>query len=123
MLRPVPRNVVNWGIVVALGVVVTALQIVAGPVVTLLLVAAQIAILVVLGIFLYRLWRDHRSRLSYLSPLQRLAFYGAAAVIVVVVLGAFLIDWSLITVVLFFAIVGACGYAMWRLWRETEGWY
>ncbi len=113
----------SWGIVVAAALVLTVLQVVAGPVVEILLIVVRIAILAALIYFVYRIWRNNRSRLSWLSRRQKLLFYGAGLIIVVVVVGSFLINWSLFTALLFFAIIGACGYVMWRLWRETDGWY
>lgn len=113
----------SWGIVVAAALVLTVLQVVAGPVVSILLIVVRIAILAALVYFVYRIWRDNRSRLSWLSRGQKLLFYGAGLIIVIVVVGSFLISWTLFSALLFFAIIGACGVVMWRLWRETEGWY
>jgi len=117
------RPTVSWGIVVALALALTVLQVVAGPVVAIMLIVVRIAILVALGYFLYTLWRNNRNRLQWLNRGQKALFYGAGALIVLVVVASFLISWTLLTALLFFAIIGGCGFVMWRLWRETEGWY
>lgn len=113
----------SWAIVVAAALVLTVLQVVAGPVVTILLIVVRVAILAALIYFVYRIWRDNRSRLSWLSRGQKALFYGAGAIIALVVVGSFLISWTLVTALLFFAVIAACGFVMWRLWRETDGWY
>ena len=117
------RQVVNWGIVAALAVVVTVLQVVAGPVMWWLSVALRVAILAGLVVFGYRLWREHRGRLSLLETRQKLLFYGAALVIVLFILGSFLLPLSLFGAILFLVIVGGAGFVMWRIWQDAAGWY
>ncbi len=119
-----PRTALNWGIVAAIAAVITVLQIFFGSVTAILLLAIRVLILLALGYFLYTLWRNNRSRLQYLSTRQKLLFYGAGALIVIVVLGSFApLGWSLFSAIVFFLIVGGCAYVMWRIWRESEGWY
>ena len=73
--------------------------------------------------FLYTLWRNNRTRLSYLDRRQKLLFYGAGALLILVVLGSFLLSWTLLTTLMFFAIIGGCAFVMWRVYKDTAGWY
>ena len=117
------RQIANWGIVVALAIAVTVLQVVASPVMFWLSVALRVAILAGLVFFGYRLWRENRGRLSLLENRQKLLFYGAAAVIVVFILASFLLPLSLFGAILFLVIVGGAGFVMWRIWQDAAGWY
>ena len=115
---------IHWGVFALLALGVTALQLVAGEVLGVLLLIVRILILVGLGYFVYTLWRNNRSRLQWLNRRQKALFYGAGALLVLIVLGSFApIGWNLLTALLFLVIVGACVFVMWRMWRETEGWY
>lgn len=117
------RQVVNWAIVVLAAVVVTVLQVVAGPVVWFLALILRIAILAALVWFGYTLWRNNRSRLQWLSNRQKLLFYGAGALLVLVVLVSFLLPLTLLTSLFLLVIAGACGFVMWRIYQDTSGWY
>ena len=117
------RQLGSWGIVVALGVAVTVLQVVAGPAVAFLALALRIAILVGLVVFGYRLWREHRARLGFLSGPQKALFYGAAAVIVLAVLGSFLLPLTLFGSIALLLLVGGCAFVMWRIFQDAAGWY
>lgn len=123
MLPGMSRRAVNWGIVAALALVITVLQVVAGTTVTILLLVVRIAIIVGLAYFVYTLWRNNRARLQYVSGRQKLLFYGAGALLVVVLAGSFLITWTFIFALQFFAIIGACAFVMYRIWKNAAGWY
>lgn len=115
---------IHWGVFALLALGVTALQLVAGEVLGVLLLVIRVLILVGLAYFVYTLWRNNRSRLQWLNRTQKLLFYGAGALLVIVVLGSFApIGWNLLTALMFIVVVGACIFVMWRMWRETEGWY
>ncbi|MCX6391471.1 MAG: hypothetical protein NTX95_03100 [Actinobacteria bacterium] len=117
------RQVINWGIVVAAAIVLTVLQVVAGQVVWILALVIRVAILAGLAWFAYTLWRNHRSRLQWLSRRQKVLFYGAGALIVVVVAVSFLLPLTLFTSIFLLAVAGACGFVMWRMFQESSGWY
>ena len=102
-----PRSVINWIVVALIAAVVTVLQVLAGPVIAILMIAIRVLILAAFVYFLYTLWRNNRQRLSYLSRRQKLLFYGAGALLVLVVLGSFLLSWTLLTTLLFFAVMPA----------------
>jgi hypothetical protein len=117
------RRIVNWAIVVAVAVVVTVLQVLAGPAVWVLALILRIAILLGLGWFLYTLWRNNRARLQWLSRRQKALFYGAGAVLVLAVLVSFLLPLMLFTSIFLLAVVGGCAFVMWRIYQDTAGWY
>ncbi len=118
-----PRSALNWVVVALIAAAVTVLQVLAGPVIAILMIAIRVLILAAFVYFLYTLWRNNRQRLSYLSRRQKLLFYGAGALLVLVVLGSFLLSWTLLTTLLFFAVIGGCAYVMWRVYQDTAGWY
>ena len=117
------RRVANWGIIVVAAAVVTVLQVVASPVVWGLSIALRVLILVGLVVLGYRLWRENRGRLSFLETRQKILFYGAAAVMVLFILGSFLLPLSLFGAILFVVVVGGCAFVMWRIWQDAAGWY
>ncbi len=118
-----PRSAINWVVVGLIAAIITVLQVLAGPVIEILLIVVRVLILAALAYFLYTLWRNNRTRLSYFDRRQKLLFYGAGALLILVVLGSFLLTWTLLTTLMFFVIIGGCGYVMWRLYRDTAGWY
>jgi hypothetical protein len=117
------RQLINWGIVVLAAVVVTVLQVVAGPALGILAMIVRIAILAALVWFAYTLWRNNRSRLQWLSTRQKLLFYGAGALIVLVVIVSFLLPLMLFTSLFLLAVAGGCAFVMWRIYQDTAGWY
>ncbi len=117
------RQIINWAIVVAAAIVVTVLQIVAGPVIWVLSIIVRVAILAGLVWFGYTLWRGNRARLQWLTTRQKLLFYGAAALLVATVLVSFLLPLMLFTSIFLLAVVGGCAFVMWRIYQDASGWY
>ena len=80
----------------------------------------QIAFVVVLAIFLYRLWRERRHEIELWPARARFAFYGAAALI----LADFVAFWvwrpSGPAALAFFLVLGICGFTMYRVWRDQH---
>ncbi len=88
----------------------------------LVLLALQIAFMVVLAIVLYRLWRTHRGEIALWPGRARVAFYGAAAVILVNLVGSFVLPYpeNGLEALVFFVVLGACGFVMWRVWQDQH---
>ena len=85
-----------------------------------LLVLAQIAFFLAIAFFVYLLWRDRRDDISVWPTRAKLAFYGGA-LLVVVAIGAFILDRpSGLPALAFVLIVGISGFAMWRVWRDQH---
>ena len=117
------RQLVSWAVVVAAAALVLVLQRVAGPAVWAIGLILRVLILVGLGVFAYRLWREHRSRLQFLPTGRRVLFAVLGAVIVLAVLASFLLPLTLLTSLLLLAVVGGCAFAMWRIWDDAGRWY
>ncbi len=88
----------------------------------LVFLVLQIAFVVVIALFLYRLWRRNREEIATWPGRVRAVFYGGAGL-------AFAnIVLSLVTVypagglesLVFFFVLAACGFSMWRVWRDQH---
>ncbi len=118
-MSPVVRNVL---IVVAIAAVVSlSSSASAGAVVLRSLLS--LAILAGMLYFGYVLWRENRSRLSYLPAAQRALLIGAAVVAVALVLTSPLWVKGFVAAIVFFALLGACAYAIYRVVDEARGYY
>ena len=84
----------------------------------------RIAFIVVVAIVLFRLWRRNRERIAEWQLRSRLVFYGAAALALVNVVASFapFVAWPTtgLESLIFFAVLTACAYAMWRVWRDEH---
>jgi hypothetical protein len=84
----------------------------------------RIAFIVVIAIALFTLWRRNREQISTWPTRSRAVFYGAAALALVNVIAAFAPGFAWPTggleALVFFAVLAACGYTMWRVWREEH---
>ena len=84
----------------------------------------RIAFVVVIAIVLFRLWRANRERIAEWQGRSRLVFYGAAALALVNVVASFapFVAWPAtgLEALVFFGVLAACAYAMWRVWRDEH---
>lgn len=85
-----------------------------------LFVLLRIAFLIALLWLGYTLWRNHRGEIATWSLRARAVFYGAAAVLVANLLVFFFLDVSGADALAFFLVLGGCGYALWRVWRDQH---
>jgi hypothetical protein len=105
-------------IVGAIALVVVILQLQAT--LTALFLIAQIAFFLAIAFFIYLVWRERRSDIDTWSTRSRVAFYGAAVLIVVDV-GAFILARpSGRNALAFFLVLIICGFAMFRVWRDQH---
>jgi uncharacterized membrane protein YhhN len=105
-------------IVAAIALVVVILQLQAT--LTALFLIAQIAFFLAIAFFIYLVWRERRSDIDTWSNRAKLAFYGAA-VLIVVDIGLFIIDRpSGRNALAFFLVLIVCGFAMFRVWRDQR---
>ncbi len=114
------RNIL---IVVGAAIALTLFTSVLGPVAGLLFTILQILFLVALAWLAYRFWRENRSTIDTMPGDRRLMLYGAAAVLAVVVLSSRLWVVDAFSALIFFAIVGACLYALYTVWQDARGYY
>jgi hypothetical protein len=85
-----------------------------------LFVLLRIAFLIALLWLGYTLWRNHRSEINAWPLRARAVFYGAAAVLVANLLVFFFLHVSGPDALAFFLVLGGCGYALWRVWRDQH---
>jgi CDP-diglyceride synthetase len=105
-------------IVAAIAVVVVILQLQAT--LTALFLIAQIAFFLAIAFFIYLVWRERRSDIDTWPTRAKVAFY-AAAVLIVVDVGAFIVGRpSGRNALAFFLVLIICGFAMFRVWRDQH---
>jgi len=105
-------------IVAAIALVVVILQLQAT--LTALFLIAQIAFFLAIAFFIYLVWRERRSDIEAWPNRARIAFYGAALLIVADV-GAFIVNRpSGRDALAFFLVLIVCGFAMFRVWRDQH---
>jgi hypothetical protein len=112
----------GWLIILAIAGLITALSL--EPGLALLIILLQIAFLVAIAFALYRLWRQRRGEIEAWSTRARTVFYGAACLALVNVIAGFLpfLDWPSggLEALVFFGVLAACVFAMWRVWRDEH---
>ena len=80
----------------------------------------RIAFFLAIAFFLFLLWRERRSDIEAWSELSRRVFYGAI-VLAVVDVGALIgLGASGVDAFAFFLVLGACAYAVYRVWRNEH---
>ena len=109
-------------IVVAVAAALTAAGTAGDLTIALVFLVLRIAFLVVIAIVLVRLWRRNREDIATWPLRVRMVFYGGAALALVNLLAAFLFPWpdGGLEALVFFLVLGACGFAMWRAWRDQH---
>ena len=114
-MNPFVRGLLIVG-VVALVVVILQLQ----ATLTALFLIAQIAFFLAIAFFIYLVWRERRSDIDTWSARAKVAFYGAA-ILIVVDLGAFFLRRpSGRDLLAFFLVLIICAFAMFRVWRDQH---
>jgi hypothetical protein len=114
-LNPTARGFLIIGLIAAV-VVVLSLQSVLATVGGLLRIAFFLAI----AFFLFLLWRERRGDIESWSDRGRRVFY-AAIVLAVVDIGAIIgLGASGLDALAFFLVLGACAYAVVRVWRDEH---
>jgi small-conductance mechanosensitive channel len=80
----------------------------------------QIAFFLAIAFFVYMVWRERRGEISEWSTRARTVFYGAA-LLILADFGAFWYDRpSGPDALAFFLVLGFCGFAMWRVWKDQH---
>jgi uncharacterized membrane protein len=119
-MRRISPTVRGFAIIVAIAVVITVLQLQI-TLISLLLIA-RIAFFLAIAFFLFLLWRERREEISTWKRRSRAVFYGAAA-LALVNLGALTVTRypsGGLEALIFFFVFAACGFAMWRVWRDEH---
>ena len=119
-MRRMSPTVRGFAIILAVAAVITVLQLQITLISLLLL--ARIAFFIAMAVFLFLLWRERREEISMWSLRSRIVFYGGAA-LALVNLGALYVTAypsGGLEALIFFFVFAACGFAMWRVWREEH---
>ena len=82
----------------------------------------RIAFIVAIAIFLFTLWRSRREEIATWSGRSQLVFYGAAVLALVNLGLAFVFSYpeTGLEAVVFFVVLVACFFSMWRVWRDEH---
>ena len=82
----------------------------------------QIAFIVAIAIFLFTLWRSRREEIAAWSARSQVVFYGAALLALVNLALAFVFAYPATGLegVVFFVVLAACFFSMWRVWRDEH---
>jgi uncharacterized membrane protein YhhN len=108
----------GFAIIALIAVVVVALSL--QPTLTALFLLARIAFFLAAAFFIYLMWRERRSDIAVWPRRAYGAFYGAALV-AVVAFGYYVLNGaSGMDAAAFLIILGLCGFAMWRVWRDQH---
>ena len=80
----------------------------------------RIVFFLAVAFFVYLLWRERRGDIGTWPGRAQFAFYGGA-IVALVAIGAFILDRpSGQEALAFFVILGLCGFAMFRTWRDQH---
>jgi hypothetical protein len=105
-------------IVALIAVVVVVLRLEATLVALSILL--RVAFLLAIAFFVFLVWREQRGHIALWPARARVAFYGAA-VLIVTDLG---VDWYYgahgLELLAFLAVIVVCAVAMWRVWRDQH---
>jgi len=115
-LNPTLRGFLLIGLI-ALIVVVLKLE----ATLIALSIILRIAFFLAVAFFVFLMWRERRSEIDAWSGRSKTVFYGAALLIVVDV-GAWIVRGlgSGLDALAFVLVLGFCGFAMWRVWRDEH---
>ena len=82
----------------------------------------RIAFVVAIVWFVYSLWRRRREEISAWSVWARAVFYVAAGTALANLLASFALTYpeTGLERLVFFAVFGLAGFAMWRVWRDEH---
>lgn len=119
-MRNINPTLRGFLIIVAVAAVITAAG--AGAGLAVVLFVLQVAFIVAILYTLYALWRRNRQEISMWSRRARAVFYGAAVVAIANLIASLVLAYpsSGLEALVFFAVFAACGFAMWRVWRDEH---
>jgi hypothetical protein len=111
----------GFAIIVLIAVVVTLLNL--RVALNSLLLIARIAFFIAIAFFLFLLWRERRAEIATWQARSQAVFYGAVA-LAVANIGAAILSTAYpdggLELLVFVAVLVACGYSLWRIWRQEH---
>ena len=85
-----------------------------------LLILARIAFLLAIAFFVFLMWRERREEISAWPLRTVIVFYGAA-ILAVADIGVYWYGGAHgLQVLAFVGVLVACGFALWRTWRDQH---
>lgn len=112
----------GFAIILVIAGIITALRL--EDTVAALFLVVRIAFIVAIAYFLFVLWRRRREEISTWSVRAQTVFYAAAVLALANLALAFVpaLDYPAtgLEALVFFAVLVACGFAMWRIWRDEH---
>ena len=114
-MNPTVRGLVLIAIVSA---AIVALQ--AESALVQLSVLLQVMFVVAIAIFVYTAWRERRHEIELWPLRARVSFYGGAGLILADIAAFWYDRPSGPAALAFFLVLGICGFAMFRVWRDQH---
>jgi hypothetical protein len=114
-MNPLVRGLL---VVAAIALVVVVLQLYAT--LAALYLIARIAFFIAIAFFLFLMWRERRGEIEMWPTRAQVAFYGAAILAVVDLAAYFIVGASGAEALAFVLVLVACGFSMFRVWREQH---
>jgi hypothetical protein len=110
----------GWAIILGIAGIITALQL--EDALAALFFVVRILFIVAIAYFLFMLWRRNREEIAAWGARSRVVFYGAVLLALVNIGMAFVLDYPSggLEALIFFAVLAACVFAMWRVWRDEH---
>ena len=108
----------GFAIIAAISAVIVVLRLQAT--LNALFLVARIAFLLAIAFFVFLMWRERRGEISVWPGRAQWVFYGAATLIVADIAAISFLDESGPDAVAFVAVLAACGFAMWRTWKDQH---
>jgi small-conductance mechanosensitive channel len=108
------------GFLIIVGIVLVVILLNQQTALLSLVLLTRIAFFLAVAFFIYLVWRERRGDIGSWPARAQFAFYGGG-ILALVAIGAFILDRpSGQEALLFFLILGLCGFAMFRTWRDQH---
>jgi tellurite resistance protein TehA-like permease len=110
-------------IIIAIAAALTALGTIGDIGLGIVFLVLRIAFIVVIALVVFRLWRSRRDEISMWPRRSRAVFYGGAALALVNLVASVVLPGyptGGLEALVFFFVLGACAFAMWRVWRDEH---
>jgi hypothetical protein len=110
----------GFAIILLIAVAIWALQLQIALVSLLFL--ARIAFFLAIAFFLFLLWRERRGEIAMWAQSSQAVFYGAIGLALANIGIMILTPYpeGSLQVLAFLAVLAACGYSLWRIWRREH---
>jgi hypothetical protein len=109
-------------IILAVAVAITATGQAGAVGLNIVFLVLRIAFIVVIAFFVFRLWRSNREEISMWPRRARAVFYGGAVLALVDLVATVATRFPVggLQALVFFFVLAAAGFSMWRVWRDQH---